>query len=738
MNKKEANVLLFIITFFAAVQYAFLSGVPDSVSSFAFLFITNLIGFLITFALFFSELFRLDRKNLKQSFILSVELFAFNFFVLLGSSGIESTVTACVLSSYFVFIPVLSFILYRQKPEKNVVVGILLVLGGLYFMMNCNLQGLLQSNILFLVAADFFFAVYILTTGKYSSDSNPSLLAMGQLFFNFLISLACWAVEAALGKTAFSLPSDPAFWGSVIFISFFIRSLYGITQIFAQRYVSPLNTSLIFSTEIIMTMLASPLLTALFGLDAEEENITVYRIIGAVIMLLGILISDSSVINGIKLKLSGQNHVKKRKKADGYYEHSVRMSILVICAVVYLVLDLPVQLSGFLKFGSYVGIKSFLPASLGLLFGVYGIMGELLGCGIAGLILSTPINELLLEFICIIFTGLCMWLLWHLGSNTHKVHFKRPIHFLKFLGILVLSYTVCGLISSFLIPGGSFASVFLSGVSLSFLVGIPVITILNGILCIEPITPPISPKKGGEVCHLNSDISTLEHCNGILASSAKDYGVGSGKLLVIQSCVEELYLRIIHIQPDAEIDVKLNMSGMFSAEMSYYGPRINPLLITVDDDETQKAGLKLLKYRTLQSSYYRKSGNNVVFVLINDGIVGQLNSSTDSLSIFNETLEEYSAGKHVPKKNVYQLQNCIEELYIRILKTIPDASITISVTYDDSYSAKLIYSGKGYNPLYFRKNEDEFDIISLKLVKHLALRAGYSYWFGENRLHIVI
>ena len=105
MNKLEATVSLVIITFFAAIQYIFLSALPATVSHFAFLCITNLIGFLITLAFFFGELFRLDKKQIVQSMALAGELFVFNVFLLLGSSGVSATVCACVLSAYFVFIP---------------------------------------------------------------------------------------------------------------------------------------------------------------------------------------------------------------------------------------------------------------------------------------------------------------------------------------------------------------------------------------------------------------------------------------------------------------------------------------------------------------------------------------------------------------------------------------------------------------------------------------------------------
>jgi drug/metabolite transporter (DMT)-like permease len=302
MSKLEANVSLFIITFFAAIQYAFLSGVPATVSYFAFLCITNLIGFLLVLAMFFNELFRLDAKLVKQSAVLSAELFGFNLFILLGAKDMDTTVTACVLSSYFVFVPPFAYLLFKQKPDKNSIIGIVIVLIGVFFMMNCNVYGLLKLKIFYLLIADIFFAIYILTAGNFTVGSNPSILALGQLYFNFLFALICWTAEMTYKQQTMTLPREPAFWGSVIFISFFIRGLYSVVQIYAQRYVSALNTSLIFATEIIMTMIATPFLTKLFNLQGEEGNITSLRIAGAAIMVIGILASDSSVTDALLKK----------------------------------------------------------------------------------------------------------------------------------------------------------------------------------------------------------------------------------------------------------------------------------------------------------------------------------------------------------------------------------------------------------------------------------------------------
>ena len=308
MNKLEANVSLFIITFFAAIQYVFLKNIPDSISHFAYLSITNAVGFVLIFAVFFGELFRIDRTQVFQSLLLSVELFGYNIFMLLGTSGVDASVSACVLSAYFMFIPLFSFLVFKKKPEKNILTAIAVVLLGLLLFMDLKLSSLASMHVVYLWIADLFFAAYILTTEKLTAKSNPAVLAMGQLFFNFVFAYASWLIQSAFGKTSMDIPKDSAFWGSVLFISFFIRGMYGVVQIYAQRYVSAFNTSLIFSTEILMTMLMSPVLARVFGTEAEQ--ITGLKLFGGVLLVAGILIADPAVTEHFR---RDRKNVKKQK-----------------------------------------------------------------------------------------------------------------------------------------------------------------------------------------------------------------------------------------------------------------------------------------------------------------------------------------------------------------------------------------------------------------------------------------
>lgn len=603
MNKLEANISLIIITFFAAIQYAFLSGVPDTVSHFSFLCITNLIGLAITLALFFSELFRVDKKQIVQSLTMSCLLFGFNIFLLLGTSGVGATVSACVLSAYFIFIPLFAFLLYRQKPVLNSIVGIAVVLLGLFFMLGADISGLFNVNILYLVIADMFFALYILMADKYTQGSNPALLAMGQMLFNFLFALVFWAAESVLYKTPMSLPAEPAFWGSAVFIGFFIRGLYGIVQINAQRYVSPLNTSLIFSTEIVMTMIMSPVLAVLFG--GSPEVITPVKIVGAIIMVAGILAADGAIWNAV------MKGIKEKKESLPQL-----LKLILLSVVLYAVVDIPVQTTGYLTFGSFVGIKNFLAPVLGMQLGIFGVIGTVLATLLAAFILNIPMNFAMLECVSNMVIGIGIWLFYNAPNKNRKTQYKNTTDLISYLVILVFLSAISGVLSYLFVEGGAFVSVFAGYISMGILVGIPVNIMIGGIFCLKPI----GLSSNGTVYDMEGTITSAPESlllvNDMIEEAALDKRISRKRLFEVQSCVEELTIRIFNTLPDAQIKIFVDYGDTISMKFSYLGERYNPLLIKKNEDKLDIISLTLVKHRALRATYkYRKNENSIHIVV---------------------------------------------------------------------------------------------------------------------------
>ena len=261
-------------------------------STFQFLFCTASIGFILLMIVFNSELFRIDSKHIFQCFVLAIETFAFNVFLILGSKDMDSTTVSSVVSAYFVFIPIVEYILFKSLPKLNIIMAIIFVLIGIPLIIGLKIENFQNRRMLFLLFADITIALNIITIGHFARGSNPAILGMGQMFFTAIISFICWMVECQIYNKSMIFPSEPIFWGSVIFIGFFIRGLYTVVQTYAQRYVSPVNAALIFSSEIIMTLLLSGFVYTFLFREEYGEKITGTKIVGVILMLIGIIISE--------------------------------------------------------------------------------------------------------------------------------------------------------------------------------------------------------------------------------------------------------------------------------------------------------------------------------------------------------------------------------------------------------------------------------------------------------------
>ena len=292
-----------------------------------------------------------------------------------------------------------------------------------------------------------------------------------------------------------------------------------------------------------------------------------------------------------------------------------KLRYLLLCAAAYLLSDLPIQLTGFLHFGSWIGIKCFLPVTLGLFFGPWGVAGGMLGCIAAAGILHTPLMEAALECTCIVVLGMGMWLLWYPCSGGCKVGFKQVRHILIYAGLLLGLSLLCGWVSLPFLQGVCWPTV-AAYTALGLLVGLPVNIILGSLFSLEPVLPPY--------CTPEKDVS------------------------------------------------------------------------------------------------------------------GWIDADPVSLEHMNEQLEDSACLRRIPRKRIFEVQSCIEEVVIRVLNAVPDARILLCVDFGDAFSIRFTYAGAKYNPLRTGRDEDAVDVMSLKLIKHRAMRAMYSYQSGENHLHIVI
>lgn len=299
-----------------------------------------------------------------------------------------------------------------------------------------------------------------------------------------------------------------------------------------------------------------------------------------------------------------------------------RIKIVILTAVVYFLADYLVRITGFLKFSSCVGLKSFMPATFGILFGAYGIIGQLIGCTISSFLLSRATNLLYYEYFIIAIMGLGMWFSWHIGSITHKIHFRHMLNYIRFAMLLLFFSAICGVLGQVFTNSNLFSEVVIWNTALGMFMGVPIMIIYSGLMLLNPILPPIM--ENGQLIKiidnikevLTKDPQTFASFTEKLEELSMREKIDMKRTFEIQGLAEEMYLRIIELFPEAIIDVRANYDITFSLEYIFIGKRCNPFSIIKKEDEIGDAGFKLIKHRALLAQYSYIYGENNVRVVI--------------------------------------------------------------------------------------------------------------------------
>ncbi len=307
-----ATLGLIFITVLAAIQYIFLQNVPDTVSTFAFVCITNVIGVVVLSVFQLKKLISFRRVTLQKGILFALELTGFSFFSLLGSRHMDAVIISSVISLYFVFITPLLLILRKRVNFFSSIATVIAIIA-LLLMFGADTDALFASvDIVYLIIADIFFAAYVVSVSVFGEGEDSMQLTLSQMIFSALFAVIGWITESSINHTSISLPTDKNFWISAIFIGIFIRAVYGLVQISCQKYVSALKASLIFASEILITLLTNPFMCRLFGVDYTP--MTVFQVIGGILFIIATLMVDDVIMSRLGYEDISDNRASVSKK----------------------------------------------------------------------------------------------------------------------------------------------------------------------------------------------------------------------------------------------------------------------------------------------------------------------------------------------------------------------------------------------------------------------------------------
>lgn len=273
----KADFTMLVVTLFWGSSYLFMKMGLESIQAFNLVALRFGLAFIIAGLLFYKRLLKVNKQTLKSGFILGTILFFAISFVTIGVKTTTASNAGFLFGLAVVFVPLLLTILFKKRPEKKVVLGVVFSITGIALLTLTDGLKISPGDLLIILGA-LLYAVYIIVTDKCTKETDTISLGVIQL-----------GVTGAMGMV-FSfifekpqLPTSAESWIAILALGIFCSAIGFIGQTAAQKHTTPTHTGLIFSLE--------PVFAALFAFIFAGEVLAARGYLGASLVLLGIFIS---------------------------------------------------------------------------------------------------------------------------------------------------------------------------------------------------------------------------------------------------------------------------------------------------------------------------------------------------------------------------------------------------------------------------------------------------------------
>lgn len=277
-KKLVAVSLLIATTFFWGITFTIVKEAIQSVHVFVFLAQRFWFAFFVLLPLCFFRKHAFSFKLVLEGAILGFFLFGAYAFQTFGLQLTSASNAGFVTGMNVVFVPLMGGMLFKQSIPTNVRWAVLLATLGLFFLCTNGHWTLNTGDLLVLLCA-IWIALHILLTGEYTPTNDVFWLTTIQLG---VVALLSTLIAQACGDSVLAW-HPTIFWTLVICVVFATVFAF-LVQTSMQRLLTPSQTALIFCME--------PVFAALYAYWAANERLGAFGIIGATLILFGMILSE--------------------------------------------------------------------------------------------------------------------------------------------------------------------------------------------------------------------------------------------------------------------------------------------------------------------------------------------------------------------------------------------------------------------------------------------------------------
>lgn len=291
VNRKKmmlADISLVFVALFWGSNFVVMKQAFEVIEPFTYLSIRFLLGAFLLALIFWKRLVKTTVADFKAGLIIGFFLFAGYIAQTIGLLYTTPAKSGFITGTAVIIVPFLFIFVTRRSPGWWTFLGATIAAAGLYFLSVDKATGFGFGDGLTLIGA-FLFAAHLIAIAVYVKESDPIVLSIIQIGSTGLV---CLIIALITEPTAGMFSHSLATWGAILYAVLFCTIGAFVTQTVAQRYTPPTHAVLILSTEAVFA--------GIFSYLFWDEQFTLQKIIGALLILAGILITEMHPILAAK------------------------------------------------------------------------------------------------------------------------------------------------------------------------------------------------------------------------------------------------------------------------------------------------------------------------------------------------------------------------------------------------------------------------------------------------------
>ena len=280
-----ADGLLLLASLIWGSTFSIVKGIVPRVDPIALIGIRFLVASFIATLIVAPKISGVDREAAKAGVIIGLILFSGYVCQTIGLEYTTASKCGFITGLSVVLVPILSAFLLRKRPDTPSLIGVgFATLGLALLSLDFAEVTLIQIGDFLSLLGAVAFGFHIVTVGKFAPFHDVRILVVMQLWTVAIASLAMVGFRVfVLGHAVLVSPSGMDLVG-IGFLGILATALTLFVQNFAQRFTDPTHVAIIFATE--------PVFAGVFGWWLLGETLTGVQIIGAALILVGMLIAE--------------------------------------------------------------------------------------------------------------------------------------------------------------------------------------------------------------------------------------------------------------------------------------------------------------------------------------------------------------------------------------------------------------------------------------------------------------